>query len=151
MKELSIFQVGTLTYTHHKSVCHWECEETNNADKEIVGHPQLVNCFMINAQTRQCNKCKCDFSAHLLVDYQTVLKNEDVLDEDITKQINIKESLLRSSLDVICDLQRKQFDLKQERAQIKEVCNKLASFIRQIAIIPFNHSYSEYLEQCIKK
>lgn len=80
-----------------------------------------------------------------------MLKEDYVLDPDITKQISKKESLLRSSLDVISDLQRKHYELKQEGEQIKEVCNKLASFIRKIAIIPFNHSYSEYVEQCIRR
>lgn len=86
----------------------------------------------------------------MLTDEQTVLKEDDVLDEDKLKQIKIKESLLRSSHDVIHELQRKNLDLMQEFDAIKEVCHKLASFIRQNAIVPFNYSYGEYVEQCIR-
>lgn len=115
-----------------------------------VGHPELVNCYVINNINKQCSHCKCDFSAHMLIDYQTMIREDDVVDEDTSNQIKTKESLLRSSLDVIQELQRKNYELMQEYNTIKEVCHKLASFIRLTAIVPFNYSYGEYVEQCIK-
>lgn len=117
----------------------------------MIGHPQLVNCFVVDKGTRQCVNCRCDFSVHLWINYQTILKEDFVLDDKITKQIAEKETLLRSAMDIISDIQRKNFELKQELTLVKEVCQKLASYIRQIAIIPLNHSYKEYVEQCIRR
>lgn len=145
---LCLFQVGEVNQIHYKTVCHKDCDECI-AEKDVISHPELVHCFIINRITRKCGNCQCDFSAHLLIDYETKTKEDYVTDENITKQIIEKESSLRSSLDVINEWQRKSYYLKKEGEVIKEVCQKLASFIRQMGIIPFNHCYTEYVEQCM--
>lgn len=146
-----LFQVGNDDQIHYKTICHASCEELYNCEKDIIGHPQLVNCFMIDDATRQCVNCRCDFSSHLWVDYKTTPKEDFILDDRISLDISIKESLLRSCMDLIRDYQRKNFEQKHESKLVKDVCQKLAFFIRQTAIIPFNHSYNEYVAQCIRK
>lgn len=88
---------------------------------------------------------------HLWINHRTIVKEDYVLDEEITKQIALQEAKLRSARDVISDIQGKNWELKQERTVVKDVCHKLASYVRQNAIIPFNYSYNEYVEQCITR
>lgn len=144
-------QVRNETQRHYKKVCHLDCEEVPNAELNVTGHPELSKCFVVDRETQQCLICRCNFSSHLWIDYETMIKEDFVTDEDITKQIAEKENLLRSSMDVIDSIQRSNWEWKKEQDSVKDVCYKLASFIRQYSIIPFNHSYGEYVDQCIRR
>ena len=133
--------INYVTHCHNK--CYVKGVETGK-----VFNPAIKNCAIFG-KTLMCKKCGCSWEKHMHITYENHQEYEEVDQKrfgQLTTEVSTGEAL-KATID---DLNKRTRDLKKEQATIEKIIAKLATFLKNHAIVAYNDAFGEYLEKCIE-
>lgn len=116
----------------------------------ILGSYLLRACWEMN-WGGTCKKCKCSYKVYMHIIYENKEIYKEVEDDHIKKLIDEKKSDQEVISEFLKRVEKRINDLKKEQDKIIEISAKLANFLKQNAIVPFNDAFLDYLKHIIKQ
>ena len=85
------------------------------------------------------------------ITYNTDLAEKEFLSDDAQKKIKEKSDLKSQKESFILELEKSIKELKSEKDYIYECASYFGVFLKENAMIPYNDSFSEYLDMLIRE
>lgn len=133
--------------TIYPTICHAHCY-LSGVPVETTNNDQLYHC---NAMTGgNCDNCGCNYRSHMHITYTTTLEEKEFLSDDAQRKINEKSSMKGKKQAFIDELTKRIKEYEGEKKFIFECASHFGVFLKENAMIPFNDSFSEYLDMLIR-
>ncbi|CAG8461512.1 689_t:CDS:2 [Ambispora leptoticha] len=140
-EEQNIYKIDYITH------CHPHCNCTG-AQHSFINKAALKECVAINSNG-YCGYCKCHWSKHMHIRYETKTVIKNILDPKIKKQIYENKTDQERKQAIVEQSEVRCQQLEKEKETMEKIIQKLAQFLRENAIIPFNDAYVDYLDLTI--
>lgn len=128
-------------------ICHDHCY-LKGIPSETTNNPQIYNCrAMANGR---CKYCKHDYRDHMHMTYTTSLVEVTFLSDAVQKEINDLNSEKDKEEKFIAELEKSIEEYKKEKEVLYSCASHFGAFLKQNAMIPYNDSFSDYLDMLIK-
>ena len=134
--------------TNYKTVCHNHCYLQGVA-LETTNNDQLYRCRAM--AEGNCTKCQHNYRFHMHMTYTTTIKEKIFLSDEIQEKINKMTDVKGQKEALIRELEKQIKENEEEREFIYKCASHFGAFLMQNAMIPFNDSFSEYLDMLIKE
>ena len=128
-------------------ICHDHCY-LKGIPIETTNNPQIYNCRVMAKGT--CRSCKHDYRDHMHMTYTTSLVEETFLSDDVQKEINDLTNVKEKKQKLIEVLEKRIEQCKKEKEVLYRCASHFGAFLKQNAMIPYNDSFSDYLDMLIK-
>lgn len=140
---------GNLTTNEYITVCHKRCH-LSGIQADSIGPPELLNCnAMGNSQF--CRHCTHSYREHLHIYYDSVLVQEQVVNESIDELLKSGLSDKERNEKLIHEQIQKISEFEAEIKQIERSCAYFANFLKNNAIAPYNDALDQYLDHVINE
>jgi GTPase SAR1 family protein len=127
---------------NYKSNCHVGCS-LHQVVQECIGHPVIKRCRALR-KTGSCRECGCHWTKHMHITYQ--------YERNLTYvQLDNSADSTRTPQSIVKLIDKRISDLRNEESAIREICIKLAQFLKVNSITPFNDDMLEYLRHFIRE
>ena len=133
--------------TIYPTICHDHCY-LSGVPVETTNNDQLYHCDAMTGGN--CNNCGCNYRFHMHITYTTTLEEKVFLSDDAQRKINEKSSMKGKKQAFIDELTKRIEEYEEEKKYIFECASHFGVFLKQNALIPFNDSFSEYLDMLIR-
>ena len=88
---------------------------------------------------------------HFNVRYTTTAKEKTFMSDEVQKKMNEQADVKRKKESLIRELEKQIKENEEERKFIYECASHFGAFLEQNAMIPYNDSFSDYLDMLIKE
>lgn len=133
--------------TVYNQICHDHCY-LSGVPVETINNEKLYGCAAMHIGF--CSKCYHSYKFHMHITYKTNLVEKEFLSKETQRMILEKESLKSQQEAFIRLLQRRIWELETEKDYIYESAGFFGVFLKSNAMIPYNDSFSEYINMLIK-
>ena len=134
--------------TLYKTECHPHCY-LKGVPTETINNEQLYRCAaMCNGI---CQNCHHNYKLHMHMTYTTNLRETTFLSPKIQAEIKQKTSVKEQKEALIRELQKSVKENTEEKDFIYECGIHFGKFLKQNAMIPYNDSFSDYLDMLINE
>lgn len=128
-------------------ICHDHCH-LKGIPSETTNNPQIYNCrAMANGR---CKYCKHDYRDHMHMTYTTSLVEATFLSDAVQKEINDLANVKDKKEKFIAELEKRIKEYKEEKEVLFRCASHFGAFLKQNAMIPYNDSFSGYLDMQIE-
>ena len=134
--------------TIYTQICHDHCN-LKGIPVETTNNEQLRGCFAMDTNAK-CKFCKHGYKDHMHMTYDTSLVEKTFLSDDVQKDINALNSLKEKNEKLIAELEKSSKEYEEEKEILFKCASHFGAFLKQNAIIPYNDSFSEYLDMLIR-
>ena len=134
--------------TIYKTVCHPHCY-LEGVPIETTNNERLYGCLAMNKGI--CKNCQHNYKLHMHMTYTTTIREKTFLSDDIQKKINKITDVKGKKEALIRELEEQIRENKKERKYIYKCASHFGAFLKQNALIPYNDSFSDYLDILIKE
>ncbi len=134
--------------TLYPQICHTHCY-LKGIPFETTNNEQLRDCKAMSGGN--CTVCKHDFRFHMHITYTATLVEKEFLSSEALRKIQEKSEKKSQKEDVIAMLERRIKELEEEKEIIFDSASLFGVFLKENAIVPYNDSFSEYLDMLIKE
>ena len=168
------FERKTKALDHVRTVCaHVDCrkyEYIGETREKITTFPQIYHdrCPLADVQVDttnneklsdckvmsndgDCKKCTHNYKAHMHITYTTTIVEKEFLAKVTQAKIHHSKTLKAQREAFITELERSIEELEKEKKYIFECASHYGVFLKQNAMIPYNDSFSDYLDMLIKE
>ena len=135
--------------TIFKQICHEPCYEVKGIPVATTNIRQLYQCQAMAASGR-CKYCKHDYRDHMHMTYTTSLVEATFLSDVVQKEINDLTNVKDKKEKVIALLEKRIEEYEEEKQVLYRCASHLSAFLKQNAMIPYNDSFSDYLDLLIR-
>ena len=135
--------------TIYQQVCHDHCN-LSGVPVETTNNEQLRGCAAMSADGN-CEECLHDYRVHMHITYTTNLVEREFLSDEARNKIITRSNLKSQKESFIAELEKSIKELEEEKKIIFECATYFGVFLKENAIIPYNDSFSEYLDMLIKE
>jgi len=133
--------------TIYPQICHSRCY-LKGVPVETTNNEQLSVCAaMYNGK---CTECKHDYRFHMHMTYTTSLVEKEFLSVAMQKKITEKTTLKDQKEAFIAQLEERIKEYEEEKKYIFSCASHFGVFLKANAMIPYNDSFSDYLDMLIK-
>ena len=132
--------------TIYPTVCHDHCY-LQGIPIETTNNDGLYYCAAMSGG--QCCNCGCNYRFHMHLTYTTSLEEKEFLSDDAQRKINEKSSMKEKKQAFIDELEKRIKEYEEEKKFIFECASHFSVFLKENAMIPYNDSFSEYLDMLI--
>ena len=137
--------------TNYKTVCHDHCN-VPGVPVETTNNEQLRGCSAMDPSGNCKNvHCQHNYKDHMHVTYTTAFKEKTFLSDEVLVEINKVTDVRGKKEALIRELEKQIKENKEEREIIYECASHFGAFLKQNALIPYNDSFSDYLDMLIKE
>ena len=147
-KEYKLIGKSKQLETIYTQICHKPCS-LKGVPVETTNNEQLHHCRAMANGT--CRHCKHDYRDHMHMTYTTSLVQKTFLSDDIQKEINNKTNVKDKKQKLIEVLEKRIEEYKKEKEVLYRCASHFGAFLKQNAMIPYNDSFSDYLDMLIKE
>ena len=133
--------------TVYDTICHHHCYLTG-IPKETTNNPDLIGCAAFGGCGNTCS-CGHGYLIHMHITYKTTIVEMEFLSQVAQANIKSKGNLKSQKEDALKVLEKKIKDLEKERTVIMNNAAKFATFMSNTAMIPYNDSFKDYMDQLI--
>ena len=134
--------------TIYKTECHPHCY-LKGVPIETTNNEQLYRCSAMD--NGNCKNCHHNYKLHMHMTYTTTLRETTFLSPKIQAEIKQKTSVKEQKEALIRELEKQIKENKEEREFIYKCASHFGAFLKQNALIPYNDSFSDYLDMLIKE
>ena len=101
----------------------------------------------------RCTQCRfnCDYTFHMRITYTAKLVQREFLSDDAQRKIKEKSDLKSQKESFIVELEKSIRELEGEKKFIYDCVSYFGVFLKENAMIPYNDSFSEYLNMLIRE
>lgn len=128
-------------------ICHDHCY-LKGIPSETINNRQIYYCRAM-AQGK-CRHCRHDYRDHMHMTYTTSLVEVTFLSDDVQKEINDLKDVKDKKQKAIEELEKHNKENKEEKEVLYSCASHFGAFLKKNAMIPYNDSFSEYLNMQIK-
>lgn len=129
-------------------ICHDHCY-LSGVSVETTNNEKLRTCrAMVDGK---CTECQHDFKCHMHITYKASPVQKEFLCKDTQRKILEKEGMKSQKEAFIAALEKEIQELKDEKEYIFECASYFGVFLNENALIPYNDSFSDYLDMLIKE
>ena len=146
-KEYELVGKSKQRETIYKQICHDHCY-LEGIPVETTNNHQLYECRAMDNGT--CRHCKHDYRDHMHMTYTTSLVEATFLSDAVQKEINDLTSVKDKKEKFIAVLEKRIEEYEEEKKTLYRCASHFGAFLKQNAMIPYNDSFSEYLDMLIK-
>ncbi|PFX23175.1 hypothetical protein AWC38_SpisGene12261 [Stylophora pistillata] len=132
--------------TVYNQICHDHCF-LSGVPVETINNEKLSSCLAMHSGL--CTKCSHSYKFHMHITYKTNLVEKEFLSKQTQSSILEKEGLKSQKEAFIRLLQRDIWELEREKDYIYESAGFFGVFLKSNAMIPYNDSFSEYIDMQI--
>ncbi len=134
--------------TIYPQICHHHCN-LQGVPVQTTNNEQLRGCQAM-AGGENCTQCKHNYRLHMHQTYTAKTVEKVFLSPEMQDIIQQKADAKSKKEAFIAELERSMEELKEEHEFIYESASYFGVFLKENALIPYNDSFSEYLEMLIK-
>lgn len=98
----------------------------------------------------KCMRCGCNYKFHMHITYNTTLVEKEFLSDEVEAQINKKSDMKEKKKAFIKELEKRISELEEEKRTIFHRASHFGVFLIRNAMIPYNDSFSDYLDMLIR-
>lgn len=131
----------------YSQICHDHCY-LPGVSVETMNNEQLRTCRAMS--DGGCTECGHDFRYHMHITYKASLVEKEFLSKETQKLIMEKEDKKSKQEAYVAALKKKAKELEQEREYIFDCASHFGVFLNENALIPYNDSFSDYLDMLIQ-
>ena len=135
------------TQTIYPEICHDHCY-LSGIPTETTNNDRLYHCAAMNGGN--CRKCGCNYQFHMHITYTTTLVEKEFLSDEVQAQINKKSDMKEKKKAFIKELEKRICELEEEKRIIFHCASHFGVFLIRNAMIPYNDSFSDYLDMLIR-
>ena len=135
------------TQTIYPEICHDHCY-LRGIPTETTNNDRLYHCAAMNGGN--CRKCGCNYQFHMHITYTTTLVEKEFLSDEVQAQINKKSDMKEKKKAFIKELEKRISELEEEKKYIFHCASHFGVFLIRNAMIPYNDSFSDYLDMLIR-
>ena len=146
-KEYKLIGKSKQQETIYKQICHDHCY-LEGIPVETTNNHQLYECRAMDNGT--CRHCKHDYRDHMHMTYTTSLVEATFLSDAVQNEINDLTSVKDKKEKFIAVLEKRIEEYEEEKKILYSCASHFGAFLKQNAMIPYNDSFSEYLDMLIK-
>ena len=146
-KEYELVGKSKQRETIYKQICHDHCY-LEGIPVETTNNHQLYECRAMDNGT--CRHCKHDYRDHMHMTYTTSLVEATFLSDVVQKEINDLTNVKDKKEKVIALLEKRIEEYEEEKQVLYRCASHLSAFLKQNAMIPYNDSFSDYLDLLIR-
>ena len=133
--------------TIFSQICHDPCF-LKGIPSETTNNSQIRNCkVMVNGR---CWRCKHDYRDHMHMTYTTSLVEKTFLSDAVQKEISDLTNMKDRKEKFIAELEKSSKEFEEEKETLYRCASHFGVFLKQNAMIPYNDSFSDYLDLLIK-
>ena len=133
--------------TLYTQVCHKPCS-LKGVPVETTNNQQLYHCRAM--ADGRCRHCKHDYRDHMHMTYTTSLVEATFLSDVVQKEINDLTNVKDKKEKVIALLEKRIEEYEEEKQVLYRCASHFGAFLKQNAMIPYNDSFSGYLDMQIE-
>lgn len=131
----------------YSQICHDHCY-LSGVSVETMNNEQLRTCRAM--EDGKCKECQHDFRRHMHITYKASLVEKEFLCKEAQQLIMEKEDKKSQKEAVVAALEETIQELKKEKEYIFECASYFGVFLNENALIPYNDSFSDYLDMLIQ-
>ena len=146
-KEYKLIGKSKQQETIYSQICHDHCY-LKGIPVETTNNQQLYNCRAMANGT--CRHCKHDYRDHMHMTYTTSLVEATFLSDAVQKEINDLNNVKEKKEKFIAVLEKRIEEYEEEKEVLYRCASHFGAFLKQNAMIPYNDSFSDYLDMLIK-
>ena len=135
--------------TTFPQICHDGCP-LEDVQVESTNNEKLSGCKVMS-NNGDCKKCTHNYKAHMHITYTTTIVEKEFLAKVTQSKINDCKNSKAQREAFITELERNIEELEKEKKFIFECASHYGVFLDQNAMIPYNDSFSDYLDMLIKE
>ena len=135
--------------TTFPQICHDRCP-LEDVQVESTNNEKLSGCKVMS-DNGDCKKCTHNYKAHMHITYTTTIVEKEFLAKVTQSKINDCKNSKAQREAFITELERNIEELEKEKKFIFECASHYGVFLDQNAMIPYNDSFSDYLDMLIKE
>ena len=135
--------------TVYPQVCHDRCS-LKGIPVETTNNEQLRRCTVM-VGGRSCIKCKHYYKSHMHITYTADLVEKEYLSKEAQDLIEKKSDVKAQKKAFIAELDKLIKELEEEKEIIVDSASFFGVFLKENALIPYNDSFSEYLDMQIRE
>ncbi len=136
--------------TIYPQICHHHCG-LSGVPVQTTNNEQLRGCAAMDGDKCCRTGCGHDYRLHMHITYTAELKEKEFLSKEVQEKIDTKSSLKAKKEAFIAELETRKKELEEENEIIYESASIFGVFLNENALIPYNDSFSEYLDMLIKE
>ncbi len=140
--------VSGLKNTVYPQICHDRCNCVSGVPVETTNNEKLRGCRAMSAG--YCTQCGHDYRFHMHITYTADVVEKEFVSEEVKKMIDKKSRIKAEKEAFIAELERSIKELDDEKNFIYDGASYFGVFLKKNALIPYNDSFSEYLDMLIK-
>ncbi|GAB6028998.1 hypothetical protein CHUAL_004787 [Chamberlinius hualienensis] len=133
----------------NKTTCHNPCT-LKNVSKEIIGHPELQFCEVMNYETGNCNMCGCSYTVHIHKYYGIREVAEKVIDKVVKTQLDSATNASKRANEILIQTKNRIADYTEEKIIVTKSMATFAHFLSNNAIICYNDAFIKYINYRIE-
>ena len=133
--------------TIYPIICHDHCF-LSGIPTETTNNDRLCHCAAMNGGN--CTTCGCNYRLHMHTTYNTTLVEKEFLSDEVQAQINKKSDMKEKKKAFIKELEKRISELEEEKRIIFHCASHFGVFLIRNAMIPYNDSFSDYLDMLIR-
>ena len=133
--------------TIYPIICHNHCF-LSGIPTETTNNDRLCHCAAMNGGN--CTTCGCNYRFHMHITYNTTLVEKEFLSDEVQAQINKKSDMKEKKKAFIKELEKRISELEEEKKYIFHCASHFGVFLIRNAMIPYNDSFSDYLDMLIR-
>ena len=145
--ECKLFGKSKQQETIFKTICHDHCY-LEGIPVETTNNPRIYYCGAM-AKGR-CRYCQHDYRDHMHMTYTTSLVEATFLSDAVQKEINDLTNLKDMNQKLIEVLEKSIEEYKEEKEVLYSCASHFGAFLKKNAMIPYNDSFSDYLDMLIR-
>lgn len=133
--------------TIYSQICHDHCY-LPGVSIETTNNEQLRRCQAM--ADGKCKKCQHDFKQHMHITYEASLVEKEYLCKETQQRILEKKDMKSQKEALVATLEQEIQELNGEKKYIFNCASKFGSLLNENALIPFNDTFSDYLDMLIQ-
>ena len=134
--------------TLYPQICHPHCYLKGVA-VETTNNEQLRGCKAMSGEN--CEGCGHNYKFHMHITYTADLVEKEFLSSDALSKIQEKADMKSQKEAFIAMLEKRIKELEEEKEIIFDSASLFGVFLKENALIPYNDSFSEYLDMQIRE
>ena len=133
--------------TIFSQICHDPCY-LKGIPNATTNNPQMRNCH--GMAKGRCRRCEHGYRDHMHLTYTTSLVEETFLSDAVQKEINDLNNEKDMNEKFIAELEKSGKEFEEEKKTLYKCASHFGAFLKENAMIPYNDSFSDYLDLLIR-
>ena len=143
----------SLMQTNYKQQCHIHCG-LSGVPTETVGDSRLQRCSAMTAgicgsNNHNTNACGHSYQHHMHRTYDLQVVSKQFLSDGVQDKIKEKKDKKAQMEIFMEELNRQIPEYKEEQATVLRISAKYGSFLKNVAMLPYNDALGDYLDMVI--